>query len=99
MSEILTIQFSGRAVSRRKLDENSIKSKESKDDFINRNEIVPWLDSHSDYIAEDIEREIKKALPPGVQVNVNIEFNYGRTYAKVTVEGSRGAGKAVILLA
>jgi hypothetical protein len=77
VSEILTIQFSGRAVSRRKLDENSINSKESKDDFINRNEIVPWLDSHSDYIAEDIEREIKKALPPGVQVNANIEFNYG----------------------
>jgi len=77
MSEILTIQFSGRAVSKRKLDENSINSKESKDDFMHRNEIVPWLDSRSDYIAEEIEREIKKTLPPGVQVNVNIEFNYG----------------------
>lgn len=76
MSETLTIQFSGRAASR-KLDENSINSKESKDDFIHRNEIVPWLDSRSDYIAEDIEREIKKTLPPGVQVNVNIEFSYG----------------------
>ena len=76
MSDILTIQFSGRATSR-KLDENSINSKESKYDFIHRNEIVRWLDSRSEYIAEDIEREIKKALPPGVQVDVNIEFSYG----------------------
>jgi hypothetical protein len=77
MSDILTIQFSGRVLLKRRFEEDSVDSKESENDFIQRNKIVRWLDRHSDFIADDIRREIKKVLPPGVQVNANIDFNYG----------------------
>jgi hypothetical protein len=79
MSDIVTIQFSGRALSERISDYSSSRNDEVRPhgESLESSEIVAWLQSQSDFISDDIEREITSALPPGVQVSVSIEFRKG----------------------
>lgn len=71
MDNTLKIQFSGNAF------DKSLKKKNKATNEFDNQEDVDFLNERSGFICQQIESSIKKSLPPGVRVSVDISFTPG----------------------
>ena len=76
MADTITIHFSGRTTIGLERTISNVNVERSTEG-LERKEVLPWLEDHSDQIANDLKKEIRTLIPPGMHVTTEIRFHCG----------------------